>query len=158
MIIQYLKKLEQNKIINHRKLEGSSESEIKQVETRLNIQFPEVYKEFLYLAGKYPGGLQLFPGHSDLTMLSKQSQLEKLKEQVKESNLKIDRPFWVFTEMDAFEQFLFFYLDEDPIDPKVYGVTYRNDTEYYVYELGEKFSQYIDGLVDRSILYAERGY
>jgi len=110
------------------------------------------------LAGKYPGGLQLFPGHSDITMLADEDVQKDLKQQVKEANLKIDRPFWVFTEMDAFEQFLFFYLDEDPIDPKVYGVTYRNDTEYYVYELGEKFSQYIDGLVDRSILYAERGY
>jgi len=158
MEIQYLKKLEQNKTIRNSKIEGVSEVVIKHVENRLNIKFPEVYKEYLYLAGEYNGGLIMFPGHSDLTMLSKQSQLEKLKQQVSKANLKIDRPFWAFTEMDSFEQFLFFYLDEDTIDPEVYGVTYRNETEYFVYNLEKKFSKYIEDLVDRSILYAERGY
>ena len=100
----------------------------------------------------------MFPGHNDLAMLSKESQLEKLKKRVQEENLKIDRPFWVFTEMDSFEQFLFFYLDEDPIDLEVYGVTYRKESDYYVYDLGNKFSEYVDAVIDRSILYAQRGY
>jgi len=51
--------------------------------------------------------------------------------------------------MDGFQQFLFFYLDEDTVDP---------ETEYFVYNLEKKFSKYIEDLVDRSILYAERGY
>ena len=158
MTIQHLKKLEQNKIIRNSKLEGVSESAIKQVEIRLNIKFPETYKEYLYLAGEYNGGLIMFPGHNDLAMLSKESQLEKLKKRVQEENLKIDRPYWVFTEMDAFEQFLFFYLDEDKIDPEVYGVTYRNESESYVYDLGKKFSEYVDAVIDRSILSDQRGY
>ncbi|HNF48267.1 MAG TPA: hypothetical protein PLF48_02725 [Chitinophagales bacterium] len=110
------------------------------------------------MAGEYNGGLIMFPGHNDLAMLSKESQLEKLKKRVQEENLKIDRPFWVFTEADGFQQFLFFYLDEDPIDPEVYGVTYRKESEYYVYDLGKKFSEYEDAVIDRSILSDQRGY
>ena len=158
MTIQHLKKLEQNKIIRNSKLEGVSESAIKQVEIRLNIKFPETYKEYLYLAGEYNGGLIMFPGHNDLATLSSDLQQKYLKEQLSYANLKIDRPFWVFTEMDSFEQFLFFYLDEDSIDPEVYGVTYCKESDYYVYDLGNKFSEYVDAVIDRSILYAQRGY
>ena len=158
MTIQHLKKLEQNKIIRNSKLEGVSESAIKQVEIRLNIKFPETYKEYLYLAGEYNGGLIMFPGHNDLATLSSDLQQKYLKEQLSYANLKIDRPFWVFTEADGFQQFLFFYLDEDPIDPEVYGVTYRKESEYYVYDLGKKFSEYEDAVIDRSILSDQRGY
>ena len=110
------------------------------------------------MAGEYNGGLIMFPGHNDLATLSSDLQQKYLKEQLSYANLKIDRPFWVFTEMDSFEQFLFFYLDEDPIDLEVYGVTYRKESDYYVYDLGNKFSEYVDAVIDRSILYAQRGY
>jgi len=82
MEIQYLKKLEQNKTIRNSKIEGVSEVVIKQVENRLNIKFPEVYKEYLYLAGEYNGGLIMFPGHSDLTMLADEDVQKDLKQQV----------------------------------------------------------------------------
>jgi len=154
----YMQKLENAPKIREQKRKGVSATEIQVVENRLNIKFPLAYKEFLLLAGEYTGGLQLGNGHSSLKMLSHPEILKDLKEALIEQGLQITRPFWVISEYNSFEQFYFFYLDENTEDPKVYGVTYGAGDESYIYPLNEKFSEFIESVIDKSILFSKRGY
>jgi len=153
-----MQKLADTPKIGTQRIRGVSTSEIQAVESRLNIKFPLAYKEFLLLAGDYPGNLQLFDGHSTLDMLADDEVLGYLKETLKENKLNITRPFWVITEYGNFDQFTFFYLDENTEDPTVWGVTYNGDDEYYIYSLNKKFSEYIDSTIDKSIHFSKHGY
>jgi hypothetical protein len=159
MIFKYLKKVENNKKIGFDKIKGVKESEILKVEKRLKIKFPLAYKEFLLLAGDYPGNLQLADGATSLEQLSKENYIAYMNKALLTANLKIERPFWVISEQDGFQQFYFFYLDEETENPMVYGVTYGNsDDTSIIYPLNETFSEFIDTVIDKSILFAKRGY
>ncbi len=152
-----MKSLQENKKIGHDEVEGVSEDQIRKVEQSLKIKFPAVYKEFLFLAGEYHGNLKLFPGHNDLEMLSKETVRRKLHEMITTNDIKITRPIWPVTEMDGFEYFLFFYLDENKENPELWIGAY-NDEKSKVEKLGKTLSKYIDDVVKDSVLYEERGY
>jgi hypothetical protein len=130
---------------------------IREYERKLNLKFPLAYKEFLFLAGDDSGNLNFLPGASDLEMLGKESYRARLFQQMKEANVDFDgRPIWVITEMDGFEQFLFFYLDEEVEDPKMFQANLVENIRYF--PSNETFSEFMDGLVDQSISIAKRGY
>lgn len=154
----YMQKLANTPKIGTQKIRGVSSSEITKVEQRLNIKFPLAYKEFLLLAGDYPGNLQLFDGHSTLDMLADNEVLGYLKEALKRNKLSITRPFWVISEYGDFDQFTFFYLDENTDNPEVWGVTYRGEDEGYIYPLNKTFSEHISTIIDKSIHFSKYGY
>ena len=159
MNLKYLENLEKNKKIGHDKIRGVKEAEILETEKRLKIKFPLAYREFLSLAGKYAGNLQLADGHTSLEKLANEKVLNNLKSSLEEANLKIERPFWVISEQDGFEQFYFFYLDEETENPIVYGVTYGDtDDTSIIYSLNKTFSEFIDTVIEKSILFSKRGY
>ncbi len=149
-----MKSLQENKKIGYDEVEGVSEDQISKVEQSLKIKFPAAYKEFLFLAGEYHGNLILFPGHSDLEMLSKETVRKKLHEVITTNDVKITRPIWPITEMDNFEQFIFFYLDEDKEDPELWTAYYDDETSKNV-RMNRTFSEFMDGVVRYSI--EERG-
>ena len=160
MELKYLKKLEKNKTIGHDTIEGVSESEIVKVEQGLNIKFPLAYREFLLLAGEYSGNLQLADGATSLAELSKESYMDFMYKQLKKYGPNINRPFWVISEQDGFEQFYFFYLDNKVEDPEVWGVTYglEDENTSVIYSLNKKFSEFISTVIDKSIHFAKYGY
>lgn len=77
-----------------------------------------------------------------------------------EFQIPVKRPFWVFSEKDGFQQFFFIYLDENSENPSVWFTTYgdEEDGPNVIIKLSDTFSQFIDELIDRSILFAQRGY
>lgn len=158
MEIKYLEKLKNAPKIREQKTKGVKESEISKIENRLKIKFPLAYREFLLLAGKDHGGLQLADGHTSIEILADERVLNNLKVSLENANLKIERPFWVISEQDSFEQFYFFYLDEDTEDPLVYGITYGSGDDSIIYSLHKSFSEFINSVIDKSILFAKRGY
>jgi len=158
MIFKYLNKLEKNKKIGHDKIKGVKESEILKVEKRLKIKFPLAYREFLLLAGEYAGNLQLADGATSLKELANEEYMEHMNVQLAKDNVKINRPFWVISEQDGFQQFYFFHLDEETENPMVYGVTYGSGDNNIIYPLNETFSEFISTVIDKSILFAKRGY
>ena len=126
MKIQYLQRLQQTPIIGTRKIEGVSDFEIQEVEAKFNISFPQTYKEFLFLAGEYPGALQILDTN-DLTTISHDEHQKMMWEEIERSGIKFERPFWLFAQSEDCEQFWFFYLDEQTDDPNVYAFEYAND-------------------------------
>lgn len=160
MEIKYLKKLKENPTINRRTIKGISEDAIKKIEKRLNVKFPLVYKEFLYLAGDYTGGLRLAEGNSSIDMLVKDDVRKKLEKSIEQFQIPINKPIWVISEKDGFQQFFFFYLNEGTENPAVWFTTYGEDDEdpNILIKLNDTFSQFVDELVDKSILFAQRGY
>lgn len=159
MNLKYLENLEKNQKIGHDKIRGVKEVEILETEKRLKIKFPLAYREFLSLAGKYAGNLQLADGATSLADLSDEKRIIYMHKCLEKANLKIERPFWVISEQDGFQQFYFFYLDEKTENPIVYGVTYGNtDDTSIIYSLNKTFSEFIDSVIEKSILFSKRGY
>ncbi|KFF28066.1 SMI1/KNR4 family protein [Chryseobacterium vrystaatense] len=160
MEIKYLKKLKNNPTINRRTIKGISEDAIKKVEKKLNIKFPDAYKEFLFLAGDYTGGLRLAEGNSSIDILVKDDVRKRLEKSMEEFQIPINKPFWAISEKDGFQQFFFFYLHEGTENPSVWFTTYGegDDDPNVLIKLNDTFSQFIDELIDRSILFAQRGY
>lgn len=159
MNLKYLENLDKNKKIGHDKIRGVKETEILETEKRLKIKFPLAYREFLYLAGKYAGNLQLADGATSLADLSDEKRIIYMHKSLEKANLKIERPFWVISEQDGFQQFYFFYLDEETENPIVYGVTYGNtDDTSIIYSLNKTFGEFIDTVIEKSILFSKRGY
>ncbi len=154
MEIQYLKCLKETPKIGSQEIEGVTEKYIQQVEQSLGINFPLSYREFLFLAGKYSGNLELFPGHSDLEMLADEEVRKTLHETITTNDIKITRPIWPVTEMDGFQQFIFFYLDEDKEDPELWTAYYDDETSKIV-RMNRTFSEFMDSVVRYSI--EERG-
>jgi hypothetical protein len=155
-----MSKLDKNKKIGHDTIKGVSESEIQAVENKLNIKFPLAYKEFLLLAGDYTGNLRIAEGHTSLDMLSKDTVLNNMRNQLNKYGPHITRPFWVIGEKDNFDQFYFFYLDENTEDPIVWGVTHAsnyNDPNIIV-PLNMTFSAFINEVIDKSIHFSKHGY
>jgi hypothetical protein len=157
MEIEYLKSLKETPKIGEQEIKGVTEKYIQEVEKSLGIKFPLAYREFLLLAGDDSGNLRLFPGYSDLEMLSKETVRKRLLDMITRNDVKITRPIWPVTEMDGFEQFVFFYLDEQKEDPEIW-VAYYNDEKSRIVQMNRTFSQYIDDVVKDSVLYEERGY
>lgn len=126
MDIQYLVKLKENIKIGLDKSRGVSEVEIQRVEAKFNINFLQAYKEFLYLAGEYPGAL-LILDTCNLADISHDEHQKMMWEEIERSGIKFERPFWLFAQSEDCEQFWFFYLDEQTDDPNVYAFEYAND-------------------------------
>lgn len=144
-------------------MRGVSEDDIKNVEARLGSKFPQAYREFLYLAGEYSGGISpyLMPGAESLNELAEDEDLKGFLDYVATStNIKIERPFWPFSEYDGYLQYWFFYLD-DGDNPPVYGLAFRGDDPYtssYIYPITETFTQFVDELIDHALRDEKLGY
>lgn len=148
MNITYLKNLENNLTIDDSEALGMSLEDIDKAENTLNIKFPKAYKEFMYLAGEYTGGLRLF-GSSSFSWVARQESLDSLKSQLAAYSVLQDRPIWVFSEYDDFEQFLFFYLDDKKDDPIIWQAILTDVTE--ISGGDSTFSSFVNGSVERSI-------
>ncbi len=160
MEIQYLKKLVKNATIDGRSIVGVSEKEIQEVEKKFNITFPKAYREFLLLAGKRRGQLPLYDT-SDLETLAADWHQEIMWEELEMTNATKDfqRPFWLFAESNACEQFVFFYLD-DGDDPTVYSADYKglDADKKEIKSLKRPFSTFIDQTIDQAYYYLKHGW
>ena len=113
--------------------------------------------EYLLLAGDYCGHLQLLDT-SRLSRISSDGHQEIMNRELKETNTVFERPFWLFAESEACEQFHFFYLD-DGDNPAVYLATYGlddgDDIPKRMILLNSTFSEYIDKRIDVAIKYRQ---
>ncbi len=100
MEIQFLKKLQQNQVIEGQKIKGCSVADINMTENKFKLQFPKAYKEFLLLAGEYSGALHM--DATSLDFLSKDSVRKMIEKELEISKIEIERPFWIFTGIDNF--------------------------------------------------------
>ena len=151
MNIQYLNKLRENIKIGTETSEGVSESDIKKVEEKFNIVFPKAYKEYLFLVGEYSGSLPI-QDTDDLATISADWHQEIMWAEIERSGIKFERPFWLFAESNACEQFWFFYLDENTEDPNVYAFEYGTNTgDRKIIPLNMTFSQLINRQIDMAI-------
>jgi hypothetical protein len=120
MDIQYLKNLDNNKIVSTplggtKKLQPISLEEIVSLEEKYNNkkQFPIVLREMLYIAGQYCYLLDY--GNNSQDEIQRNARLL-----LAEFGKVLTRPFYVIDVYYANDQFLFVYLDEDQNDPVVY--------------------------------------
>ncbi len=153
MELQYLQKLKETPKVEFfsQVIEGISEQEIADFEQQLGINFPTAYKEFLYLAGDYPGYLTLLEGESGIKELANPKFIEFFEYNKKLGGVSIQRPYWAFST--GSDGFLFFYLDEQTEDPKVWLCDWDfGDVEIIPYE-DFTFSQYINSVIDHSKKY-----
>lgn len=151
MDIQYLVKLKENIKIGLDKSRGVSEVEIQRVEAKFNINFPQAYKEFLYLAGEYPGAL-LILDTCNLADISHDEHQKMMWEEIERSGIKFERPFWLFAQSEDCEQFWFFYLDEQTDDPNVYAFVYGSKPgDRKVVSLNKTFTEMIHRQIDVAI-------
>ncbi|CAA0155680.1 hypothetical protein [Tenacibaculum maritimum] len=75
-------------------------------------EFPLVFNEFLALAGE-SNGLDIVAISDDFEQLR-----EDCEESLEYTGYKMDRPYFVFDQLDG--QYSIFFLDEDMEDPDVY--------------------------------------
>lgn len=152
MEILYLKSLQNYPIINGYKNEGVLLTEIEKVEHQLNIKFPKVYREFLFLAGKLNNGLFGNAIEDNLDWAVEDFQ-QDAAEELSEANVDLGKPFWVFTSMNGTEVFDFFYLNESE-NPAVYSWS-RYDRKVLeqglpigTRKLHNSFSEYVDAAIE----------
>ncbi len=151
MEIKYLMKLKKTPKIQGEKIEGVLEIEIKKVEDKFKIKFPQAYKEFLFLAGAYSGNICI-QDTNDLESISDDEHQEMMNEEIERSGIKFERPFWLFAQANDCEQFWFFYLDEDSENPSVYAFEYgSNPGDRKIISLNKTFSELIDRQIDMAI-------
>ena len=158
MEIKYLKKLNETPVMVSHKTEGISIQEIEALESKYNggKAFPKAYREYLFLAGK-GHGMELDEAFG-FDWLH-----EKSAEVLAETGLTIGRPYFVMDQLDACEQFGFFYLDEDEDDPIIYNCdpySHIEDGEDLIKPyLQKQFSKYIEALIESAKSWDEhRGY
>ncbi|EDP94217.1 SMI1/KNR4 family protein [Kordia algicida OT-1] len=161
MEIQYLKNLENTSKVEYssQMIEGISEEKIAEYETQLGIIFPLAYKEFLYLAGSYPGYLVLLDGLASIEDLADEEyQAYRQKAYLEPFNFKETRPYWTFAT--GSQAFWFFYLDEDTEDPIVWQAELYDVGSYDLNHAGKKqtFSEFINDIVDYSKEYYKEMY
>lgn len=130
------------------KLEGISEAEIFELETKYNsgTPFPVALKELLFLAGQSCYVL-------DYGLAESQDELQEfVRENIRDySDLIIARPFYAIDVYGASDQFLFVYLDSNDPDPSVYWALYHFPM-YRTENIGlgsEKLSVYIEKVTKR---------
>ncbi|CAM1350137.1 conserved hypothetical protein [Tenacibaculum halocynthiae] len=75
-------------------------------------EFPLVFNEFLTLAGE-SNGLDIVAISDDFEQLR-----EDCEESLEYTGYKMDRPYFVFDQLDS--QYSIFFLDEDKEDPDIY--------------------------------------
>ena len=150
MKIRFLHSLKDNIQIGEREMRGITEEQITKYEEQLELRFPKAYKEFLFLAGEYPGSLKLLDGVSTIEDLVDKEFKEYFKEDFLDLfNFNEVRPYWVFTQ--GAQAFFFMYLDENDEDPMVHRVEFFKIGEYEQTTTGSTFSEFINDLVDYSI-------
>jgi hypothetical protein len=151
MDIQYLKNLDNNKIVSTpsggmQKLQPISLDEIVSLEEKYNDkkQFPIVLRELLHIAGQdcYLLDYGINETQDEMQMCSRSL--------LSEYEGEITRPFFVIDVYNANEQFVFVYLDEDQIDPIVYQayLPYLEDTTEWINTNGRKLSEYVNRKLD----------
>lgn len=129
-------------------LEPISLDEIVQLEATYNSGnlFPTALRELLYLAGGYCYGL-------DFGIYDTQSDMqEAVRSWLVDHNKTISRPFFAIDVYNAYDQFLFVYLDEGTADPTVSGAGLfddSNDERVFINLSTTTLSKYIEGCVTK---------
>ncbi len=146
MQVTYLKKLEQNPNKHSLSNKSLTISEIEQLEVKYNagVVFPQALRELLFLAGKYCIVL-------DYGLNESQQELQNfVRSMMNDENKTISRPFFAIDIYNAYDQFIFVYLDEGD-NPPVYGAQYEetNDRPNWIIDVDTSLSNYINYLVDR---------
>lgn len=138
MEIRYLKKLQQAPVI-----EGISEERINKLEKEISRKFPQAYREFLFLIGKY----SRFNANGDYWRFNKLVDIQnKVEEQLSEENFKMEKDFWVFVFFNNGDYSLYFHWDEGE-DPAVYGITNFNDDNITIEKVSNSFSKYVNDIL-----------
>ncbi|KOS08126.1 hypothetical protein AM493_20295 [Flavobacterium akiainvivens] len=143
MEIKHLNKLQENPTDGYSFNSPIPESEITELEVLFNDGkiFPHALRELMYLAGNFCYVLDY--GIED----TPKKMQEFVREELKDTNQNINRPFYAIDTYNGNDQFLFIYLDEGN-DPPVY------QAQYYVENLGiypitNSLSSYINDLIQR---------
>ena len=127
-----------------KRLEPISLDEIVRLESAYNNgnMFPTALRELLYLAGSYCYVL-------DFGIYDTQFDMQvAVRSWLTDHNKAISRPFFAIDVYNAYDQFLFIYLDEGVDDPMVFqAVLYNksNDETQFSYSLNTQLSKYIEG-------------
>ncbi|WP_046755256.1 SMI1/KNR4 family protein [Kordia jejudonensis] len=147
MTIQYLNKLKNRNTILGWKNEGLSIEEIVSLEEKFNNgnSFPRIYREYLFIAGKHCGiAIDQGLGFDWLQKTSKDILLEYKQ--------TINRPIFIFDQLDGCEQFGFFFLDDEKDNPNIYicnPFEHIEEGEPLYYPYNQKtFSEFISFLMD----------
>lgn len=143
MEIKYLTQLQNNptrdRIFTNESLEIS---EIEALEGAYNNDsvFPKALRELLFLAGKY---CIIF----DFGLHDSQQELQEfVRSNLLEEGKSISRPFYVIDIYNAYDQFLFIYLDEGD-NPPIYEATYTQlsaMSEYWIRKVQPSLSNLVN--------------
>jgi hypothetical protein len=143
MEIKYLKLLQENPTDGYSFNKPIPESEITELEVLFNEGkiFPRALREILFLAGNFCYVL-------DFGIEDTQRELQEfVREELKETNQNISRPFYAIDTYNGNDQFLFIFLDEGD-DPPVYQAQYYEEN-LGVYTITNSLSGYIEDLIKR---------
>ncbi len=152
MEVLFLRKMLEHSVLRGWKNIGMSLEEIEFLEQKYNNKnlFPQVFREYLYIAGKHSNLGDIDIGHGYEWMQ------DIAKKELAECGKNIDRPFFVVSQLDACTQFGFIYLDELSEDPIKYNCfaheSYWDDgTNFIEASPTGNFSYFVDRCIDRAI-------
>jgi hypothetical protein len=126
MEIKYLKIMKANPTIAGEKNEGIIESQIIEMEKFSKNKFPDSYREFLFLGGKYNN---IFQSSSSSSFNRYKNLRESVDKVLVDDNFKIEKDFWVISSLDGGEQFHFFFYDQGENPPVYYYCSYLDEWE-----------------------------
>ncbi len=155
MKFHYFKKFETQKTVFNNNVypmeeyapEGCSIEEIETLEKKMNVQFPQAYKEYLFFMGKEH---RLYWSGVEFSF----SLLEELQEQAQavmnEEGYSLEHPFWVINAL-GYDQFHFFYF-KDGDNPPVYHWLGSDESLYNGYangitQVNKRFSSFIQEML-----------
>ncbi len=153
MEIEYLKELRDypsahpNK--EYKTIKPISLQEITELENLYNEgqTFPKALRELLFLAGKYCYVL-------DYGLNTSQQELQEfVSELMVETNNQIRRHFYAIDVYNAYDQFLFIYLD-DGDNPSLYEAYYGRNEENFI----RKVQPYLTDIINKRIICIKQVY
>lgn len=153
MSLQYMQKIEDFITKSNKKKFPVLLDEIHDLEKKNKITFPESYKEFLSLTGKYFAPLDVNGLSAEFVILEKANQNARLN--LKEYGLEklITKDFWVIAEMDGSVFIHYIFLDEGD-NPPVYTLDMEGYTELpdmkneFYGKMTNSFSDYVEVYIE----------
>ncbi|HFK5508305.1 hypothetical protein [Elizabethkingia anophelis] len=147
MDIKYMEQVKDNPALKGFRNEPMTITEISKLESKYNQgkEFPKAFREFLFLAGNFNCY------HFDDLGEGLDQLQQYAKEELEATGTKIDRPFFVFTQLTGCEYFVFIYLDENEENPKTYVCSpyYKSSNEEFIKHNGYKFSELVNESIRR---------
>lgn len=128
-------------LANTDEIEGCTESEIRQVEEKFDIEFPKTYRSYLEYLGKSSGGY--LRGH-----ICHYPLIKEVREDAVQTLKQSDTPFELSDDDFVFlssQSVAFFYFDVTNPDPEVYLFTEINPSPE---KSAESFSEWAINAVD----------